>query len=145
MALIGWVLLFLSRTLDHTTAASNSSDDQEDVAGAAAAATSATPKASTKERERSKYTPFMKGVKGVFYDTRETYTVYCHFKLSTRIYCTSNSTISTNNKMVRKQEEMLSFRCWRKTPTGETQSVRWDSNRGPQRVKGRKRTSPDPT
>ncbi|XP_033629629.1 baculoviral IAP repeat-containing protein 6-like isoform X3 [Asterias rubens] len=53
MALIGWVLLFLSRTLDHTTAASNSSDDQEDVAGAAAAATSATPKASTKERERS--------------------------------------------------------------------------------------------
>ena len=27
----------------------------------------------------------------------------------------SNSTISANNRMNRKQEDMLSFRCWRKT------------------------------
>ncbi|XP_038074812.1 baculoviral IAP repeat-containing protein 6-like [Patiria miniata] len=48
LALIGWVLLFLSRTLDHTAAASTSTDDQDDVAGATAA-----PKAHGKDRERS--------------------------------------------------------------------------------------------
>ncbi|XP_022103700.1 LOW QUALITY PROTEIN: baculoviral IAP repeat-containing protein 6-like [Acanthaster planci] len=48
LALIGWVLLFLSRTLDHTAAASTSTDDQEDAAGATAA-----PKGHGKDREQA--------------------------------------------------------------------------------------------
>ncbi len=39
-------------------------------------------------------------------------------------YCTSNSKVSANNKMTRKREEVLNFRCRRKNPNGETHAVR---------------------
>jgi baculoviral IAP repeat-containing protein 6 len=47
LALIGWVLLFLSRTLDHTTAASLPTEDSEEINGASSSA-----KSHTKDAER---------------------------------------------------------------------------------------------
>ncbi len=60
------------------------------------------------------------------------------------------------NEKIRKREEMLSFRCGRKTPNEENQhsqvwtenpihmqgsSLRWDSNQGPQSWKAGKETT----